>query len=76
MLQKNRHDRPAGNTETEREAKLPKALERNLSNVKHDRSLPLLDFILGEVLGYPSNSNKARIPRRWKCSRRVCPIQQ
>jgi hypothetical protein len=33
-------------------------------NVEHDRPLPLLDLILGEVLGYRSHSNKTRIPRR------------
>ncbi len=55
---------------------LEKALERNLLNVKHDRSLPLLNLTLGEVLGYPSNSNKTRIPRRWKCSRQVRPRQR
>jgi hypothetical protein len=55
---------------------LEKALERNLLNVKHDRPLPLLDPVLGDVLGYPSNSNKTRVPRRWKCSRRGCPMQQ
>ncbi len=51
---------------------LEKASERNLLNAKHDRPLPLLDLILGKVLGYPSNSNKTRVPRCWKCSRRVC----
>jgi hypothetical protein len=55
---------------------LEKALERNIFNVKHDRPLPLLDLTLGEVLDDPSDSNKTRIPRRWKCSRRVCPIQR
>jgi hypothetical protein len=55
---------------------LEKALERNLSKVKHHRPLPLLDLTLGEVLNDPSHSNKARIPRRWKCLRRVCPMQQ
>ncbi len=55
---------------------LKKALERNLLNVEHIRPLPLLDLTLGEVLGYPFNSNKTRIPRRWKCSHRVCLLQQ
>ena len=54
---------------------LEKALERNLLNVKHDRSLPLLDLTLGEVRGYPYNLNKTRIPRRRKCSWRVCSMQ-
>jgi hypothetical protein len=54
---------------------LEKALERNLSNVKHPRPLPLLDLTLSEVLNDSSNSNKIRIPRRWKCLRRVCPMQ-
>jgi hypothetical protein len=36
---------------------LEKALERNLLNAKHGCSLPLLDLTLGELLGYPSNSN-------------------
>ena len=54
---------------------LEKALERNLFNVRHDRRWPLLELTLGEVLDDPSDSNKTRIPRRWKCSRRVCPIQ-
>jgi hypothetical protein len=52
---------------------LEKALERNLLNVEHDRLLPMLGLTLGEVFGYPSNSNKTRISRRWKCSRWVCP---
>ena len=52
----------------------PKALERNLLKVEHDRPLPLLDLTLGEVHGYPSNLNETRIPRRWKCSRRGCPM--
>jgi hypothetical protein len=55
---------------------LEKALERNLVNVEHDRALPVPDFTLGEVLGCPSNSNKIRIPRRWKRSCRVCPMQR
>jgi hypothetical protein len=56
---------------------LEKALERNLLNVEHDRLPPAagLDLTLGEVLGYPSNFNKPRIPRRWKCSRWVCPME-
>jgi hypothetical protein len=54
---------------------LEKALERNLFNVRHDRQWPLLELTLGEVLDDPSDSNKTRIPRRWKCSRRVCPMQ-
>ena len=54
---------------------LEKALERNLFNVRHDRRWPLLELTLGEVLDDPSDSNKTRIPRRWKCSRRVCPMQ-
>jgi len=55
---------------------LEEALERNILKVEHDRPLPLLDFTLGEVLGYPFDSNKTRVPRRWKCSRRVCPMRQ
>ena len=54
---------------------LEKALERILFNVRHDRRWPLLELTLGEVLDDPSDSNKTRIPRRWKCSRRVCPMQ-
>jgi len=54
----------------------PKALERNLLKVEHDHPLPLLDLTFGEVHGYPFNLNETRIPRRWKCSRRVCPIQR
>jgi hypothetical protein len=53
---------------------LEKALERNLLKVKHDRLLTLLDLTLGEVLGYPCNVNKTRMPRCRKCSRRVCPM--
>ena len=55
---------------------LEKALERNLLKVEHDRPLPLLDLTFGEVHGYPSNLNETRIPRRWKCSRRGCPMQR
>ncbi|MEI9475145.1 MAG: hypothetical protein WCO26_01010 [Deltaproteobacteria bacterium] len=50
-------------------------MERNLFNVRHDRPLPLLDLTLGEVRGYPYNLNKTRIPRRRKCSWRVCSMQ-
>jgi hypothetical protein len=39
------------------------ALEPNLFNVRHKRSLPLLDLPLGEVCGYPYNLNRTRIPR-------------
>jgi hypothetical protein len=42
----------------------PKALERNLLKVEHDRPLALLDLTFGEVHGYPSNLNETRIPRR------------
>ena len=56
---------------------LEKALERNLLNVKHDRPwIPPaagLDHTFGDVLGSPSNLDKTRIPKRRKCSRRVCP---
>ena len=52
---------------------LEKALERNLLIDEHERLLPLLDLTLGEVHGCPSSPNETRIPRRWKCSRRVCP---
>jgi len=38
--------------------------------------LPLLDFIVGQVVDEPSSSNKTRVPRLWKCSRRVRLIQQ
>ena len=55
---------------------LEKALERNLLEVEYDRSLPLLDLAFGEVPVCLSNSNKTRIPRRWKCSRRVLPFQR
>ncbi len=56
---------------------LEKALERNLLNVQHDRPLPLLDLTFGGVLGNPSNFfNKTRIPRRRKCSHRVCPMRR
>jgi hypothetical protein len=55
---------------------LEKALERNLLNVKHDHPLPLLELNLSEVLGNPSNSNKIRIARRRKCSRRGCSMQR
>jgi len=55
---------------------LEKALERNLLNVEHDRPLPLLDLTLGGVHGCPTNLNETRIPRRWKWSRRVCPMQR
>jgi len=54
----------------------PKALERNLLKVEHDHPLPLLDPTLGEVHSYPSNLNETRIPRRWKCFRRGCPMQR
>jgi len=66
MLQKKTMTDPAGTVE--------KALERNLLNVEHDPPLPLIDLTLGEVHGCPSNLNKTRIPRRWKCSWRVCPM--
>lgn len=55
---------------------LKQALERNLLSVEHLCPLPFLDLTLGEVFGYPFHSNKNRIPRRWKCSRQVCPMQQ
>jgi len=57
---------------TDQAGALKKALERNLLDVEHDPSLHLPDLTLGEVHGYPSNLNVTRIPRRWKCSRRVC----
>jgi len=62
-------------TMTDLSGTLEKALERNLLNVEHDRPLPLLGLTLGEVHGCPFNLNETRIPRRWKCSRRVCPMQ-
>ena len=59
---------------------LEKALERNLLKVKHHPPMvpPAagLDLTLGDVLGYPFDSNKTRIPRRRKCFRRVCPMQR
>jgi hypothetical protein len=57
---------------------LGEALERNSFNAEHDRLPPAagLDLTLGEILGYPYNSNKTRIPRRWKCSRWVCPMER
>jgi hypothetical protein len=58
--------------QTDAAGALKKALERNLFSVRHDRALPLLDLTPCEVLGYPCHVNKPRIPRRWKCSRRVC----
>jgi len=63
MFQKNRQNRLGGDAE--------KALERNLLHVKHNSPLPLLDFTLVEVLDNLFNSNKTRIPRLWKCFRRV-----
>jgi len=66
-VQNNRPTDPAGTLE--------KALERNLFNVSHDRPLPLLDFTLGGVFGYPYNLNKTRIPRRRKWSWRGCSMQ-
>jgi hypothetical protein len=68
MLKKSVIADPAGTLE--------KALERNLFNVRHNRSLPLLDLTLGGVLGYPCHFNKTSIPRRRKCSRRVCSMQR
>jgi len=53
---------------------LEKALERNLLSVEHDRPLILPVLTLGQVLGYPFDSNRTRNPRRWKCSRWVCPM--
>ena len=68
MLQKSAVTEPAGTLE--------KALERNIPIVKHGHALPLLELTLGEFLDAPSDFKKTRIPRRWKCSRRVCPMQQ
>jgi hypothetical protein len=68
MLQKIAMTDPAGTLE--------KALGRNIFNVKHDHQLPLLNLTLGEVVDDPSDYNKTRIPRRWKCSWRVCPMQR
>ncbi len=50
---------------------LEKALERHPLSVKHNHPLPLLNMTFGEVLGYPSNVNKTRIPSRRKCSQQV-----
>jgi len=58
--------------QTDSAGTLKKALERNLFNVRHDRALPLLDLTPCEVFGYPCHVNKTRIPRRRKCSWRVC----
>ena len=54
---------------------LKKGLERNLLNPEHERPLPLLDLTPGVVQVCPSNLNETRIPSRWKCSRRICPMQ-
>ncbi len=40
--------------------RFPKALERDLLNVEHIPSLPLLNFTLGEGLSDPFDSNKIR----------------
>jgi hypothetical protein len=68
MLQKIISTDPAGTLE--------KALGRNLQQVEHDLPLSLLDLTFGEVHGYPFHLNETRIPRRWKCSWRVCPMQR
>jgi hypothetical protein len=54
---------------------LEKALERKPFDAEHRRQLPILDLTPGEVLGYPCHVNETRIPRRRKCSRRVCGMQ-
>jgi hypothetical protein len=60
-LQTNRRNRLGGDAE--------KGLVRNLLKVKHHAPSTLLDFTLGEVLRNPSDPNKPRITRLWKCSR-------
>jgi len=49
-----------------------RALLRNILNVKHYGPPTLLEFTSGEVLYDPFNSNKTRMTRVWKCSRRAC----
>jgi hypothetical protein len=72
-LQNNRRTDPAGTLDLR-----AGALGRNLFNVGYDRPLPLLDFTLGGVFGYPYNLNKTRIPRpcrQGKWSWRGCSMQ-
>ena len=63
-LQKQLHGRPAGDTGI--------SLGAEPFEFQHDPPLALLDLTLGEVLVYSPNVKKTRIPRCWKCSRRVC----
>jgi len=70
MLQNNRHVRPGGDTGKSLGAKHFQ-LQARPSIVPPAAGL---DLTLGEVLDDPSDSSKTRIPRRWKCSRRVCPM--
>ena len=86
MLQKNFRDGNGG--ETEKGLDLPREAPasagigrsakagRHLLNTNHYGPLRLLDVTLGEVTDNPSNSNETRIPRLWKCSRRVWLMQR
>jgi len=58
---------------------LEKALERNLPDVEHDRPLPSLMFILGNIYSHPFTLVETRIPRpcsQGKCSCQHCPMQR
>jgi hypothetical protein len=67
-----------------RSSKIPKQTRRELwkslvaepLNVRHYDPPTLLEFTFGEILYDPFNSNKTRITRVWKCSRRVCLMHQ